>query len=185
VILLPTLARPAEQAPPNTAVPIFPAGALEATQAAQPPPTPDVLVYNAVFQRYQSGAMLYIAETRKIWVMIEMPGKRGGPYYVFDDLFQDGDPEEIDGLAVPPGLLQPHRGFGRVWREQPGLRSQIGWAADYEIPFTMRAAHVTSGAFDATGNFVFNGSIWMMTLQDNAIAYFNETTGTWSISASQ
>jgi hypothetical protein len=184
-ILLPTLARSGELPPPNTPVPVFPPGALEATRAAAPPPVPEVGIYNAVYQRYQGGAMLYLAEMRQIWVMIETPGKRGGPYYRFEDLFVDGDVESIEGLTVPPGLLQPHRGFGRIWREQPGLRSQLGWAADYEIPFTMRAGHVASGAFDATGNFVASGTLWMMTMHDNSIAYFNEVTNTWGIASSQ
>ena len=25
-------------------------------------------------------------------------------------------------------MSEPHRGFGRLWREQPGLREQLGWA---------------------------------------------------------
>jgi len=185
VISLPTAARATFPPPPNTPIPIFPEGALEATRAVLPAATPDVAVYNAVYQRYQGGAMLYIAETRQIWVMVEGQGRRGGPYYRFDDLFLDGDPERVEDLDVPPGLLQPHRGFGRIWREQPGLRSQLGWAADYEIPFIMRAARVTTGAFDATGSFNSSASIWMMTLHDTSIAYFNEATNTWGVAAAQ
>ncbi len=184
-ILLPTAARSGTQPPPNTPVPVFPPGALEATLTSQPPALPDVATYNAAFQRYEHGAMLWIAETRQIYMMIEQQGRRGGPFYRFDDLFVDGDPEEVADLPVPPGLLQPHRGFGRIWREQPGLRAQIGWAADYEVPFTMRAARVTSGAFDATGNFVPNGEIWMMTLYDNSTLYLNGVTNTWGISSNQ
>lgn len=184
-ILLPTLPRQANAASANTPVPLFPSDALQATLAALPPATPDVAIYSSVFQSFQGGAMMYIAELRQIWVLVETPGKRGGPYYRFDDLFVQGDTEEIAGLSVPEGLLQPHRGFGRIWREQPGLRAQLGWATDYEVPFSMRVARVTSGAFDALGNFVVGKGLWMMTLHDNSIVYVNEVTNTWGIAANQ
>lgn len=184
-ILLPTLPRQTTAASANTPVPMFPPGALQATLAALPPATPDVAIYSAVYQSFQGGAMTYIAELRQIWVLVETPGKRGGPYYRFDDSFVDGDTEEIAGLSVPAGLLQPHRGFGRIWREQPGLRAQLGWATNYELPFSMRVARVASGAFDALGNFVIGKGLWMMTLHDNSIAYFNEATNTWGMASNQ
>ena len=184
-ILLPTQPRPGATLPPNTPVPAFAPGVLEATVAAQPPSVPQVAIYNAVFQRYQGGAMLYIAEMRQIWVMVQTPGKTGGPYYRFDDLFVDGDAEEIPDLQVPSGLLQPHRGFGRIWREQPGLRSQLGWAADFEIPFSLHAAHVASGAFDGSGNFLPGATLWIMTLHDNNLAYFDEASNTWAMGSLQ
>jgi hypothetical protein len=184
-ILLPTSPRTGPTTPPNTPIPIFGTGVLEATLAAGTPAAPQVAVYNGVFQRYQGGAMLYIAEMREIWVMVETPGRRGGPYYRFPDQFQEGDPEAILDLPVPPGLLQPHRGFGRIWREQPGLRAQLGWAADYEIPFTLRAARTTTGAFDASGNFVPGAVVWMMTLHDNNFAFFNEASSTWAMGSLQ
>ena len=39
----------------------------------------------------------------------------------------------IRPLSRPPGLVQPIRGFGQVWREQlGGLRATIGWATEPE-----------------------------------------------------
>jgi hypothetical protein len=184
-ILLPTQPRTGPTTAPNTPVPIYGPGVLEGTLTAQPPAIPQVAAYNAVFQRYQGGAMLYVAELREIWVMVQTPGKSGGPYYRFPDQFMEGDPEDIVDLEVPVGLLQPHRGFGRIWREQPGLRTQLGWAADYEIPFTMRAARLMGGAFDSSGNFIPGGSVWTMTLHDNNIAYFNEASSTWAMGSLQ
>ena len=186
VILLPTQPRAATTAlPPGTPASIFPAGVLEATLAGRPAATPDVATYSAVYQSYQGGVMLYIAEFRQVWVLVETTGKRGGPYYRFDDMFVDGDAEEIAGLLVPDGLLQPHRGFGRIWREQPGLRGQLGWATNYELPFAMRAARVASGALDARGDFVVGQVVWMATLPDDSIAYLNEATSTWGIASNQ
>ncbi|MBI3362793.1 MAG: hypothetical protein HY023_16960 [Chloroflexi bacterium] len=184
-ILLPTLPRPGTDVPPSTPVQLFPAGALQATLTALPPATPDVAIYSAVYQSFEHGAMIYVAEFREIWVLVEAPGRRGGPYYRFADNFHDGDTEGIANLPVPPGLLQPHRGFGRIWREQPGLRQTLGWATNYELPFSARLAHLRAGAFDALGGFNASAGLWMMTLHDNSIAYFSEATNTWGIASNQ
>ena len=40
---------------------------------------------------------------------------------------------EFDPAITPPsGLRQPERGFGKVWREHPDLREQLGWALEKE-----------------------------------------------------
>jgi hypothetical protein len=47
---------------------------------------------------------------------------------------------ETDPAFDPPagsGFYQPKRGFGRVWREQPGVRERLGWATDPEFGFDM------------------------------------------------
>ena len=35
------------------------------------------------------------------------------------------------------GLYEPNRGFGKVWRENPDIRAQIGWAFENERATTM------------------------------------------------
>jgi hypothetical protein len=52
-------------------------------------------------------------------------------------------------LTPPVGLYEPIRGFGKVWREQPGVREALGWATEPEraergllIPFTSGGALV-------------------------------------------
>lgn len=49
----------------------------------------------------------------------------------FADRWMEGQPETA-GLTPPPGLLEPKRGFGKVWREQPGVREDLGWAVTSE-----------------------------------------------------
>ena len=42
----------------------------------------------------------------------------------------------LSGLTPPPGLYEPSRGFGKVWREFPDIRAQIGWAVENERAVT-------------------------------------------------
>ena len=51
-----------------------------------------------------------------------------GLYDVFVDSWQDGDLLSDEGLVVPAGFYQPLRGFGLIWREQPGVADALGWA---------------------------------------------------------
>ncbi len=48
------------------------------------------------------------------------------------DLWVSGvDPDSM-GLTPPPGLLEPIRGFGKVWRENLDIQGSIGWGASGE-----------------------------------------------------
>lgn len=57
------------------------------------------------------------------------------PYYHhFNDTF-DPAVEPVGGGETPPnGLVEPLHGFGKVWREQPGVRETLGWATASETP---------------------------------------------------
>ncbi|NIO68589.1 MAG: hypothetical protein GTN71_05970 [Anaerolineae bacterium] len=82
------------------------------------------------WQEFQHGYMLWRIDTRKITVF-SLEGADGGSWQVYDDTWVDGKyPIDIDpGIVPPPGLVQPKRGFGLVWREQlGGPKSDIGWA---------------------------------------------------------
>jgi hypothetical protein len=64
-----------------------------------------------------------------------------GPIYVifsdgrfqrFEDTYNpDSDP--ISGGETPPAnLFEPVRGFGKIWRNNPNVRTNLGWAAQQE-----------------------------------------------------
>jgi hypothetical protein len=57
-------------------------------------------------------------------------------FKVFRDTWQEGDPADT-GLTAPAGKVEPRRGFGKVWREQPGIRDAVGWALEYERAVTV------------------------------------------------
>ena len=74
--------------------------------------------------------MLWRIDTSKIYAF-SLEGTDGGSWQEYDDTWVEGKyPIDIDpGIVPPPGLVQPKRGFGLVWREQlGGPKSDIGWA---------------------------------------------------------
>jgi len=58
-------------------------------------------------------------------------------WQLYDDTWREGDQEWDPNILVPTGLYQPKRGFGKVWRDQSGVRSALGWATTEERGFTM------------------------------------------------
>jgi hypothetical protein len=55
-----------------------------------------------------------------------------GTYQRFNDTFQEGVDQASSGAQPPSGMLEPVRGFGKVWRESSGVRDTLGWAISGE-----------------------------------------------------
>lgn len=63
-------------------------------------------------------------------------------YVLYDDAtyqrLEDGFDSAVDpvsgGETPPSGLVEPILGFGKVWRDQPGVRQALGWATAGEMP---------------------------------------------------
>lgn len=128
---------------PQTLLPVATATSLAGGSCPYPPPGGFAAVYAAdpalngqlgcaqgdppvaasslsALQPFERGIM--------IWV--------GGPIYVlssdgrfqrFDDTFVAGVDPESGGEIPPPGLIEPIRGFGKVWRSNPSVRTALGW----------------------------------------------------------
>lgn len=77
-------------------------------------------------QGFERGRMFWIQAEARIYVLFN-DGQRPA-WAVYADAFRDGQPESDPGRQPPQGLFQPVRGFGLVWREQPGIFDRIGWA---------------------------------------------------------
>ncbi len=61
-----------------------------------------------------------------------------GTYRRYDDTY-DAAVDPVSGGEEPTdGLLEPALGFGKVWREGPGVREALGWATTNETPGTGR-----------------------------------------------
>lgn len=74
-----------------------------------------------VWQPFERGAMIYLAETDEIIVLAA-----DGRAHVYADQYVEGQPDPDD---VPPdGLYTPVRGFGLLWRALGGASSDLGWA---------------------------------------------------------
>ncbi|MBI4785582.1 MAG: ATP-binding protein [Chloroflexi bacterium] len=92
-------------------------------------PASESRAVDAVEQRFQKGLMLWRSDTRQIYVLLE-----NGRYSVYADTWATGQRESA-GLKPPSAnLVEPIRGFGKVWREQlGGEKADIGWATRAEF----------------------------------------------------
>ncbi|MEL7673435.1 MAG: hypothetical protein AAGU78_06825 [Chloroflexota bacterium] len=84
-------------------------------------------------QTFERGRMVWVAALDRIYVVFE-DGARPG-WAMYPDEFNEGDPERDESLAPPPGLEQPIRGFGLVWRNNPRVRERLGWGVSPEVSF--------------------------------------------------
>jgi Putative zinc-finger len=73
-------------------------------------------------QAFQGGAMLIRHDTNQVIVLVRSSGRWLG----FPNPWRPGEVLASAG-ARPPGTLEPLRGFGKVWREQPAVKLQLGW----------------------------------------------------------
>lgn len=79
-------------------------------------------------QPYERGEMIWVGGAPSyIYVFLS-----SGRYQRYDDTFNAAvDP--VSGGEVPPaGLIEPVRGFGKVWRSFADVRGNIGWALGVE-----------------------------------------------------
>lgn len=94
-------------------------------------PDGDPVTTNATFQSFERGQMIWLHLTNQVFILFTDVGQ-GSPgrlaWTVVGNPFADGMPEDDPALVPPPGLLQPRRELGMVWRDTPGVRDRIGWA---------------------------------------------------------
>jgi hypothetical protein len=91
-------------------------------------PQTDSSGVEAAEQTFERGHMLWRADTREIAVTFFPDGR----WVSFPDTYQG---ETAPATSPPQALLAPERGFGKVWREQPGIRERLGWAVSPERSF--------------------------------------------------
>lgn len=87
---------------------------------------------SSAYQPFQNGVMIWVASLGSLPQSTIYALFNNGTYQRFNDTWTDGvDP--VSGGAVPPeGLIEPVRGFGKVWRDNPAVRDTLGWATSPE-----------------------------------------------------
>lgn len=126
------------QTPPHPAVTARLTIQLRCTGAwfiAAPPavcPQAPPLYSPAAEQPFEHGVMLWVGELDRIYVLY---ADDSPAWSAFVDEFDEGEPADDPTLTPPAGLYQPVRGFGRVWRSQPGVRDRLGWATAPEAGY--------------------------------------------------
>ena len=94
-----------------------------------------------------------------------------GTFVRFDDTFDSSVDPESGGLAPPSGLIEPIRGFGKIWRDNHFVRDSLGWAKAIE------SGSVATVQEFATGRMMFiptQGEILILIHNDGG-----PTAGTW------
>lgn len=95
--------------------------ALGFARSAQPNAVP------AAYQYFEHGTMVWRGDTQQIYAIYD-----DGGWDLFDDTFKEGEAESDATLKAPGGLMQPVRGFGKVWRNDAGVQARLGWAVGKE-----------------------------------------------------
>jgi hypothetical protein len=104
----------------------------------------------AAFQPFEAGVMWWRKETLTIYVLFS-----DGTWEGYQDLWTPDQPEHDPSIQPPSDRLQPIRGFGKLWREQPGVRDQLGWALQNEKGFLAPLQIFERGFAFGAGNSVY------------------------------
>jgi hypothetical protein len=81
--------------------------------------------------------MLWRSDNDRIYVLYFKNGSNmaTGSWEVRSDKWDGSNPDGV-GMSPPPGLYEPKRGFGWLWRTHlGGLESKLGWATEKEKGF--------------------------------------------------
>ena len=73
-------------------------------------------------QTLVGGYMFWRSDLRLIYALYN-----NGTWQSYVDTWNEGDQEWDPAIVAPSGYYQPKRGFGKVWRDQPGVRDKLSW----------------------------------------------------------
>ncbi len=143
-------------------------------------PTPTVRQIQVAEQIFERGRMFWLQPTGQIWVLV-VTGAGSGDWFVYDDLFQEGDLESDPGIVAPDdALLQPIRGFGRLWRDNSEVRELLGWATSDEFGFVTSYEYHPTLRYEG-GRFVAApGEHVMHSLYGEGFRFIEES-GSWRL----
>jgi hypothetical protein len=82
-------------------------------------------------ESFQGGYMFWRQDTLTVYVLYN-----NGTWQSFPDTWTSAEPEWDPSIVAPPGYYQPKRGFGKVWRNNAGVRNALGWGLNEERGFT-------------------------------------------------
>jgi len=164
----PTLTVTAEPAKTNTPLP---------SATPDPRPTPVIGQIYVAEQSFERGRMFWLQPAKQIWVLsTDSTGK--AVWSVYEDSFVDGMSELDPTLTPPAGLIQPERGFGKLWRENTNIRAALGWANQPELGYQTRYEYHAGGSVNAQGQFIQSSGYHVLETLDGV--QFKLTEGAWT-----
>ncbi|MCL4249974.1 MAG: hypothetical protein KJ065_17635 [Anaerolineae bacterium] len=166
---------------------VTPTPTENAAPTSAPTPTPDVFPTPTVGQiqvaeqLFQRGRMFWVQPTQQIWVLT-ITGEGRGTWTIYPDTFEDGvDPDLDPALVAPEGLIQPERGFGKLWRNNPEVREALGWATTPEFGYVSDYEYHPGGRVDAQGQYVAAPGYHILYSLYREQFRFNEVDSTWQL----
>lgn len=143
-------------------------------------PTPVVASVQVAEQLFEHGRMFWLEPIKQIWVM-KITGEGHGTWAVYEDTFEEGEPEIDPSLVPPEGRYQPERGFGKLWRESGNLREELGWGVTPEFGYVSNYEYHAGGSVDANGQYVSGPGYHIVFSLGGELFRFNEADGTWQL----
>lgn len=120
------------------AITLTPEGTCPYTWFFTPAPTTcpltNTVTTAAAYQPMQNGLMIWTQSGLSIFVLFT--DTLSPAWIVAPDMFREGEPEVDFNLQIPTGLLQPRRGFGKLWRGDSALQERLGWGTSAELGYT-------------------------------------------------
>jgi hypothetical protein len=155
-----------------------PTSSVQGSPTLDPFPTPTRSQIQIAEQVFQNGRMMWIQPRKQIWVMIDN-GSGRGQWMIYEDTFQEGEPESDPSLTPPDGLYQPLRGFGKLWRENTALKDGLGWGTTPEFGYVSNYEYHPGGSVDAQNQYVPGPGYHILFSLYQEKFQFNEADGTW------
>lgn len=168
----------AQVAPTETPAPETPSATPEPTNY----PTPVFQEILVAEQLFEHGRMFWLQPIGQIWVLVVTSEGRG-TWTVYDDNYTEADPDNDPSIVAPEGLLQPERGFGKLWREVQQVRDELGWAVTPEFGYVSRYEFHAGGTVNNQGVFTQipgTGYHVLFSLYGEQFR-FNEADSTWKL----
>jgi hypothetical protein len=165
------------------------------TPAADVFPTPLICDATIIEQPFEHGRMFWVGKTMgercrteheftqgsgEIWVAILDEDRRGGEWFAVTDTFDEAIDAPFDvAITAPPGVLQPVRGFGKVWREALTVeqRLALGWGTAQELAFLSQYRYDAGGLVDENGNYIPRPGQHVLISFAGERFFFDEQTG--------
>ncbi len=118
------------------------------------------LVSNGAEEHFEHGVMIWVEDQDAIYVQFD--DGQSPTWSIYTDEWDPGEPTDDPSLTPPTGLYQPVRGFGVVWRENPGVRARLGWAIDPETGFTVSVQRTSRPKYNDIFIRALDGKVWRL-----------------------
>jgi hypothetical protein len=119
------------------------------------------LISDGAEQHFQRGVMVWSRAEDRIYVLFD--DDRSPTWQAYEDRFDQGQDPSLDpDIKSPPGLYQPIRGFGLIWRERSNVRKRLGWGVDREARYQTAIQRTSHIKYNSTYIRALDGGVWWL-----------------------